>query len=257
MQTIVTSLFIITCLVFAGNAVSQDNYEIQVYGSETVVPKATMVELHSNYTTGGSITQENGVLPTHHIEHETVEITHGLTSWMEVGFYFFNAIGNEGRTNYVGSHIRPRVKVPESWHWPVGVSLSVEAGYQKLQYSEDDWTLEIRPIVDKTLGKWYIAFNPTFDKSLHGLNQSKGYIFSPNVKVGYNVNKIWEPGLEYYGSVGGLFKFLPFNQQQQQLFAVIDINAWTKWELNFGYGHAFTSAADNGIIKLIVGYRFD
>ncbi|HEY5405888.1 MAG TPA: hypothetical protein VIJ92_02325 [Ginsengibacter sp.] len=250
--------FVITliCLLIIQEAFSQDNYEIQVYGSEIVTLKATMVELHSNYTGGGSLIEENGVLPTHHIIHETIEITHGFTNWFEVGFYFFNAIGNEGRTNYVGSHIRPRVRVPDNWHWPVGVSLSLEAGYQKLQYSEDDWTLEIRPIIDKTFGKWYIAFNPAFEKSLHGLNSRKGYIFAPNVKGSYNVNKAWAPGLEYYGSVGGLFEFLPFKEQQQQLFAVIDINAWEKWELNFGYGQAFTKAADNGIIKVIVGYRF-
>lgn len=254
----VTIIFVValSCLLITQEAFSQDNYEIQVYGSETVATKATMLELHSNYTTDGSITEENGVLPTHHLVHETIEITHGFTNWFEVGFYFFNAIGNEGRTNYVGSHIRPRVRVPDSWHWPVGVSLSLEAGYQKLQYSEDDWILEIRPIIDKTLGKLYVAFNPTFDKSLHGLNSGKGYVFSPNIKGSYNVNSIWAPGLEYYGSVGGLFDFLPFRQQQQQLFAVMDINAWTDWELNFGYGHAFTNAADNGIIKVILGYRF-
>ena len=256
MKVIIIFVVALSCLIITQEAFSQDNYEIQVYGSETVAPKATMVELHSNYTIDGSTTEENGVLPTHHIVHETIEITHGFTNWFEVGFYFFNAIGNEGRTNYVGSHIRPRVRVPDSWHWPVGVSLSLEAGYQKLKYSEDDWTLEIRPIIDKTLGKWYVAFNPTFDKSLHGLNSGKGYVFSPNIKGSFNVNSIWAPGLEYYGSVGGLFNFIPFQQQQQQLFAVIDINAWADWELNFGYGHAFTNAADNGIIKVILGYRF-
>ena len=153
MKVITIFVVALSCLIITQEAFSQDNYEIQVYGSETVAPKATMVELHSNYTIDGSTTEENGVLPTHHIVHETIEITHGFTNWFEVGFYFFNAIGNEGRTNYVGSHIRPRVRVPDSWHWPVGVSLSLEAGYQKLKYSEDDWTLEIRPIIDKTLGK--------------------------------------------------------------------------------------------------------
>ena len=37
------------CL-FALSALAQDNYEIQVYGSETVPTGKTMVELHSNYT---------------------------------------------------------------------------------------------------------------------------------------------------------------------------------------------------------------
>jgi hypothetical protein len=33
---------------------AQDNYEIQVYGSDLVNPKHTMVELHSNFTIDGS-----------------------------------------------------------------------------------------------------------------------------------------------------------------------------------------------------------
>ncbi len=50
---------------------------------------------------------------------------------------------------WVGDHIRPRVRVPEKWHWPVGVSLSNEVGYQRRQYSTDTWTWEMRPIVDQ------------------------------------------------------------------------------------------------------------
>lgn len=41
---------------------------------------------------------------------------------------------------WVGDHIRPRVRVPTSWHWPVGVSLSTEIGYQRPVYSLDTWT---------------------------------------------------------------------------------------------------------------------
>ena len=247
---------ILLVLLSATRADAQDNYEIQVYGSETVAPAATMLELHSNYTFGGSTETKNGVLPTHEMDHETIEITHGFTDWFEVGFYFFNAIGNDNRTSYVGSHIRPRVRVPEKWHWPVGVSLSVEGGYQKPAYSEDDWTLEIRPIVDKTWNNLYVAFNPTFDKSLHGLNSAAGFIFSPNLKISYNVTRVWAFGPEYYGSVGRLFDFFPYQQQQHQLFLVADLNFSPDWEVNFGYGWGFTQSTDNAIAKLILGYRF-
>src|SRR5229473_7152309 len=139
---------------------AQANYEIQVYGSETVAPGHTMLELHSNYTSDGSTRTENGVLPTNHVFHETVEITHGFTSWFEIGLYFFNTIGSNRRTNYVGSHIRPRIALPAKYHWPVGLSLSLEGGYQKKEYDEDDWSMEIRPIIDKTLGKLYLSLNP-------------------------------------------------------------------------------------------------
>ncbi len=235
---------------------AQDNYEIQVYGSQTVAKHNTMVELHSNFTFRGQDSILKGVLPTQHVFHETIEITHGWNDWFETGFYFFNTIGNDGRTAYVGSHIRPRAMVPNSWHWPVGVSLSLEAGYQKRQYDEDDWSLEIRPIVDKQMGRFYWSVNPTFDKSLHGLNKNSGYVFSPNVKVAYNVAKIMAAGFEYYGSVGPLNHIDPSRDQQHQLFAAIDVDWSPDWELNFGYGLGFTPSTDHSIFKIILGYRF-
>ena len=66
-------------LIFAASlSRAQDNYEIQVYGSDLVDPRNTMVELHSNFTIDGSKTIVDGVYPTNHAEHETVEITHGF-----------------------------------------------------------------------------------------------------------------------------------------------------------------------------------
>jgi hypothetical protein len=235
---------------------AQDNYEIQVYGSQTVAKGNTMVELHSNFTFDGSKTVADGVLPTNHVFHETIEITHGWNSWFETGFYFFNTLGNDGRTTYVGSHIRPRVMVPAAWKWPVGVSLSLEGGYQKREYSVDDWTLEIRPIVDKQWGPLYVSFNPTFDKSFHGLSKDQGYVFSPNLKAAYNVTKIVAGGFEYYGSVGPLNHFQPYQQQQHQLFAAVDLDWSPDWEFNIGYGWGFTQSTDNAIFKMILGYRF-
>jgi outer membrane receptor protein involved in Fe transport len=235
---------------------AQDNYEIQVYGSETVPKGNTMVELHSNFTFDGSKQAIDGVLPTNHVFHETIEITHGWTPWFETGFYFFNAIGNNNRTAFVGSHIRPRVMVPKEWNWPVGVSLSLEAGYQKKEYSEDDWNLEIRPIVDKQFNKLYLAFNPTFDKSFHGANKELGYVFSPNLKAAYNITKVVATGFEYYGSIGPLNNFQPLQSQQHQLFIDADLDWSPDWELNFGYGWGFTQSTDNDIFKVILGYRF-
>jgi hypothetical protein len=252
---------ILSCLIVLAatlpfTGMTQDNYEIQVYGAETVAKGNTMLELHSNFTNDGSRVGENGVLPTNHVIHETIEITHGWNPWFETGFYIFSSIGSDHRTTYVGSHIRPRVRVPEAWKWPVGVSLSLEAGYQKREYSEDDWTLEIRPIVDKQLGKLYLSFNPTFDKSFHGINKGQGYVFSPNFKAAYNVTKLVAGGLEYYGSLGPPDHFFPYQSQQQQLFAAIDLDWSPNWEFNAGYGWGLTRSTDNAIFKVILGYRF-
>jgi hypothetical protein len=204
---------------------AQGNYEIQVYGSDTVAAGQTMIELHSNFTLEGSKSTADGTYPTNHQEHETVEITQGWNDWFETGFYIFTSIGPGGQGyQWVGDHIRPRMRVPESWRWPVGVSISTEIGYQRAIFSSDTWTWEIRPIVDKQIGPWYLAFNPALERSWHGPSVSKGVEFSPAVKVACAVTKKLQAGFEYYGSDGPLLGFDPLRQQQQQIVPTIDYN---------------------------------
>src|SRR6266851_8948394 len=93
-------------------AIAQGNYEIQVYAYDTVEPRHTMIELHSNFTFQGSKSTVDGTLPTNHQLHETIEITHGFKDWFETGFYIFTSAKSSQGWNYVGSHIRPRVRVP-------------------------------------------------------------------------------------------------------------------------------------------------
>jgi hypothetical protein len=244
-------------LLFAYPARGQDNYEIQVYGSELVPPGHTMVELHSNFTIDGTKQITDGVYPTNHAEHETVEITHGVNDWLEVGFYVFTSINSGYGWQWVGDHIRPRVRAPEKWHWPVGVSLSNEVGYQRRQYATDTWTWEMRPIIDQKIKRWYWSFNPTFDYAIHGMNQNQGFIFSPNFKFSYDFTPKIAGGLEYYGSLGPVGNFLPIQQQEQQIFPAIDLNLAPQWEINFGLGVGLTGSTDHLIVKCIIGYRFD
>lgn len=249
-------------LVFGGFGVpsgrAQDNYEIQVYSYDTVEPHHTMVELHSNFTIDGTKTIQDGVLPSNHAQHETIEITHGFTDWFEVGFYIFTYERNGQGVQWVGDHIRPRVRIPKKWNWPVGLSLSNEIGYQRRKFSVDTWTWEIRPIADKQIGRWYFSLNPTLDRSFHGASVNQGVIFSPNFKFSYDFTKKITGGLEYYGSVGPVTGgFSPLNQQQHQIFPAVDLNLSPKWEVNFGLGVGVTRATDHLIAKMILGYRFD
>jgi hypothetical protein len=240
---------------------AQDNYEIQVYSSDTVPPHTTMVEIHSNFTVDGQKTVVNGVLPSNHAEHETLEITQGWTKWFETGFYVFTSIQpgdgqGDGGWNWVGDHIRPRFTAPESWHLPVGLSISQEIGYQRRRFSEDSWNYELRPIIDKKLGPWYFSFNPAFDRALHGLNTGRGWEFSPNVKVSYDFTKKITGGFEYYGALGPVSNFDPIAQQSQQIFPTIDLNLSPNWEFNFGAGVDVTNSGDHLIVKCIIGRRF-
>jgi len=92
----------------------------------------------------------DGVYPTYHQEHETVELPEGLNGWSEVGFYVFTSEQNGRGVQWVGDHIRPRVRVPDSWGW--------------------------RPIVDKSIGRWYFAeaYLPRRFLTILGLNVCRG-----------------------------------------------------------------------------------
>ncbi len=248
---------IFTMCIFLGVAHAQGNYEIQVYGADTVEPRSTMVEFHSNFTADGQQQLIDGVYPTNHAEHETLEITQGLTNWSEVGFYLFTSEQTGTGVQWVGDHIRPRVRVPDSWHWPVGVSLSMEFGYQRASYDRDTWTWEIRPIVDKQAGRWYWAVNPALERTLHGPDVNLGLDFAPAAKFSYNFNKVIAGGLEYYADYGSITNIASLHDQQQQFFPAVDLNVSPKWELNFGVGVGPTAATDHWIIKAIVGRHFN
>jgi hypothetical protein len=250
-------LFLFTIAgTFCSPARAQDNYEIQVYGYDQVEPGHTMIELHSNFTFQGSKAVENGLLPTNHALHETIEITHGFTDWFETGFYIFTSSKNGFGVQWVGDHIRPRVHVPKKWNWPVGLSLSNEIGYQRRQFSTDTWSWELRPIIDKQLGRWYLSFNPSFDKSLHGESVHQGFVFSPNFKASYDFTKKIAGGIEYYGALGPATEFAAISQQHQ-IFPTIDLNLSPRWEVNFGLGVGMTRSTDHLIGKMILGYRFN
>ena len=204
--------------VLLPGTVAQENYEIQVYGSETVPVGKTMVEVHSNFTIEGQKLVVGGVLPTDHAFHETLEVTRGFTPWFETGVYVFSSARSGSGWRWVGDHIRPRVRVPEEWHWPVGVSLSSEIGYQAREFSEDTWTFELRPIIDKQWGRWYLALNPAFERSLQGRNSASGFAFSPSAKLSYDITKVVTVGAEYYASLGAVQGLDTFGDQQHQIF---------------------------------------
>lgn len=241
----------------AGLARAQDNYEIQVYGAETVPRGVTMFELHSNFTIDGSkLGSPDGLSPANHAVHETLEITRGLNDWSELGFYWFMSVPSGQSLQWVGSHIRPRFRIPESWGWPVGVSISQEVGYTKASFTGDTWTYELRPIIDKQMGPWYASINPTLEKSLRGPTANVPFVFSPNVDVGYDITKKVNLSVEYYGATGPINRLDPVKDQEHQIFLATNLDFGPQWEFNFGYGTTLTAAGDSKkIVKMILGRR--
>ena len=255
MKLFLTAIVVFFAAISAARA--QSNYEIQVYGADTVAPRTTMVEVHSNFTADGERKFVGGMEPTNHAVHETLEITQGINGWSEVGFYVFTSTRDGQGVQWVGDHIRPRIRVPESWDWPVGVSLSTEVGYQRPVYSDDTWTWKIRAIIDKAVGRWYFAVNPALERTWHGPDVNQDLGFAPSFKISYDFTRVVSGGLEYYADYGRIGDFTSTHNQQQQIFVVADLNVSPLWEINIGVGVGATAATDHLIVKAILGRRFD
>ncbi len=232
---------------------AQADNEIQVYASPTIQHKWTIFELHSNYTFKGSKLLADP--QTAKWTNETLEITHGFGKNFEIGFYTFVGFAPKGGGfQYLGNQIRPRVTVPESWKWKVGASLSMEFGF----FRPDDttsfvWQGELRPIIDKTFGNWYFAFNPNIDFVFTG--NEKGAGISPQFKTVYTINQKVGVGFEYYGGLGTFKNILPGNLQEHLLGPIIDIYTHPMWEVQGGFLFGLTENSNQRVIKLLLGRR--
>ena len=235
---------------------AQENYEIQVYASPTMAKGNSIFELHSNFTFSGEKNIVDKVIPSNHSLHETVEITHGITENFEIGFYLFTNYTSPYGYKVIGTHIRPRVSVPQKWNWPIGASLSTEFGYQKREYSSETWNIEIRPIVDKQWGNFYVSFNPTFGIPLKSDSNIHTPAFEPNLKASVTIRKV-ALGIEYYGEVGLVNDIPAMSEQSHALFVVADLYFDPRWEINFGPGFGLTKNTDNFVFKIIIGRRIN
>jgi hypothetical protein len=191
-------------------------------------------------------------LPT----HTTMEITTGLTAWSELGVYIFTTEASGSGTQWAGGSIRPMVRVPHAWHWPVGIALSTEVEYERPPSGAATWTWEVRPILDKTLGRWYLSINPTLEYPLSGSGTERELQFSPSAKVSYDATRSITAGVEYYGAYGPIDQFVAPNSRLQQVFGTADLHLSPQWEINAGIGFGTTPASSQLVAKLIVGRRF-
>jgi hypothetical protein len=250
------SLLAILWLAATGVARAQDSFEIQVYEYETVPKGMWNLETHMNFTGRGTKVFEGTVAPTNHQFHLTFELTHGITEHFEMAGYLVLAYRPDGGAEYAGWRIRPRFRLPKSWNLPVDISVSTEVGFPREQYEENSVTFELRPIVEKKLGRWQLDFNPVLARALRGPGKKEGWEFEPAVRVAYETTKKLDLSLEYYGATGPITDPLPRGEQVHQFYPGWDYQITDKIVWNFGIGVAATDAGNRLVYKSRIGILF-
>lgn len=235
---------------------AQDAFEIQVYEYETVPKGMWNLETHLNYAGHGTHSYEGTVAPTNNQAHLTFELTRGITDTFEMAGYLVLARRVDHAPEYVGARIRPRVSLPKSWHLPVDISISGEVGFPRKVFEENSVTLELRPIVEKKLGRFQLDINPTVGRALRGPGTSEGWDFEPAVRLAFAESRRLDLSLEYYGAPGPVSGFLPAHEQVHQFYPGWDFQITPNMVWNFGIGVGVTGSGDRLVYKSRIGILF-
>jgi hypothetical protein len=249
-------LTVVLLIAIAASASAIDFYEIQIYSTETTPPGILSLELHSNSVINATGSEAHAQLGPYQI-HETLEGTYGLTPHIEVGQYFATAKLSNGDYEYAGSRTKCHFGIAATDSWPLRFGGNIELDYMRRAAEEQPLTLEMRPIVETSLGDLLVIANLAFEKPFRGPGTHQGVTFAPSGQISYKVLPWLAPAVEYYGDMGAI-EYLP-SVQDQQHFLVPTINLFLvpQLEVNAGVGFGLTRASNGVFLKAILGWDFE
>jgi hypothetical protein len=248
---------VIGCLILlsAARAWAIDQYEIQIYTTETAPLHKLTLELHSNGVVNAVGHLAKDELRPHEI-HETLEATYGLWSNVEIGQYLATAKFVDGGYGYAGSRTKIHFGIGDPETWPIAFGGNIELDYMRRQAEDNPLTLEFRPIISKSFGKLSLVADFAFEKPFRGPGTHDGVTFSPSGWISYEVLPWLTPSIEYYGDMGPVMHLPSTARQQHFVVPTINLDLLPQLELNFGVGIGTTKASRATFIKSIIGWTF-
>ena len=256
-RTVACCTALVVVVLASRDARAGDPFELQGYDGTANAPLVPGIELHLNDWATGNRTAAPPEAALHGQFHATLEPSLGITRFWELGAYLQGAVRtDDGAVDYAGTKLRSKFVTPPDWHphWRLGVNF--EVSYLPATYDRDRWGSEIRPIVAWHDDDWLFAFNPIMDQPLAGSDASQGPSFQPALKLARTVGPV-ALGVEYYATLGPFSSILPWKDEEQQIFEVVDLLSVENFELNFGVGEGLTQYTDGLVVKMILGYEFE
>jgi hypothetical protein len=223
--------------------------EIQVYNAEIAEVGQWTQELHLNYAISGRKEPgfPGGLIPNHAL-NGTPEWAYGITDSWEMGFYAPFAVDQHGQFLSNAAKIRQLFVTPNAAKREFFYGVNFEFSYAMPRFSDTRWNMEIRPIIGWRKGDYEFIVNPIIDI---GFGQNGDVEFAPAARFARKFGESFALGMEYYTDLGPLQNFLPFNQQQHNIFGVVDFKIG-RFDVNAGIGYGLTPGSDRLIAKMII-----
>ena len=179
------------------------------------------------------------------------ELTYGLTDRIEAAAYLDLAQVSGHGYRYAGSKYRLRGRMFDEETLPVNLGWYLELEWHKVpQFDTDQLELEMRPIIEKDIGRIALIVNGKFEKPIFvGPDKNRGFDFGYACAINYRWMRELSPGLEFYGATGNIDDNDPLRRQQHYIFAVVWGAFSNGIEYNVGPGIGLTRGSDRVVVK--------
>lgn len=232
-----------------------DPWEFEVYPyattprgmAELETTNAVVSSGHAEAGEGTSV----GAFASEHLWYNAYEITYGLTDRIEAALYL-NMARPDGRgLRWAGDKFRLRGRLFDEDALPVNIGWYAELEWHKTpQFDDAARELELRPILEKDLGRLAIMLNPKFEKVLAGAGHHQGFEFGYVAGLQYRWTRRLSPGLEFYGGTGLIDNPDHASDQQHYIFPTVWGELPGGLEYNIGVGCGLTRGSDHVILKI-------
>jgi len=227
--------------------------EIQVYNAEINDVGQFSIEHHFNYTfIGRTVPDFPGGLVPNHALNATPEFAYGVTDWFEAGLYIPWAVDSEGRLLSNNFKLRTLFVTPDAEKKNFFYGVNFEYDFTNPKFDQNRFAMEIRPIIGWRNPQWEFIINPIVDTGFGPYGYAD---FVPAARLAYKLADDTFIGLEYYSDLGSFGGFNSFEQQQHQLFGVVDFKVGVI-NVDFGVGYGLTPGSDRLVAKTILEYAF-
>jgi hypothetical protein len=235
-------------------AAQVDPWEFEVYPYAT--ESRGMLELETNnavvadgHSQGGNGTAR-GTFRSQGMWYNGNELTYGVTDRIDAAAYLNLAQPAGHGFWWAGDKFRLRGRLFDEDVLPVNLGWYSELEWHKTpQFDDADLEVELKPIIEKDLGRVSLVANPVFEKVLYGRGHDQGFEFGYRNGAYYAWKPYLSPGLEFYGGIGLLDDSDPLNRQQHYIFPVIWGHLPRGAEYNLGPGFGLTRGSDHVLIK--------
>jgi len=234
---------------------AQDPFEIHVYEYEPLPLGTFTYEAHLNYVLEGTKAYDGPVAPTQDQFHYSSELTAGLTDDFRMAFVLLTAKLPDQPLEYAGFRILPHIYAPPRWHLPLNLGLVAEFSFAHAIYEDNARHIELRPIVEKHIGRLQLDGSPVFSHSLQATG-TKGWIFEPAARIGWQVSRTCTHSVEDHSSLGLLTHFASAQNQVHQVLPGGDLRLGEHLTWSFGVGVGLTPATSGLVLKSHVQYEF-